>query len=301
MSAASPASPTSPARLDEVAAGRTLRRLAAAPQPPWLHGEVGRRMAERLGIVVKAPARVLDWSGPVGGAAEALQAALPQARIAPVAGDAGAAATATPRGWRQWWPKKTAAMPVAEVPDGQADLVWSNMALHFVAEPRTPMQAWRRALAPEGFLMFSTLGPGSLDLLREVYREQGWLPAHAPFVDMHDLGDMLVESGFADPVMDQETVTLTYRSAEALVSELHGLGANLDPARHPGLRTPRWRDRLLGSLAAHAGSDGRLALRFEVVYGHAFRAQDKGPRVGPESAIGLDEMKLMLRKPRGPA
>lgn len=276
--------------------------MAAAPQPPWLHGEVARRMAERLGIVVKAPARVLDWSGAAGGGAEALQAALPLARITPVAPAGGAASpAAVPRGWRQWWQKRPVALSAADVPVGQADLVWSNMALHFVAEPRGPMTAWRKALAADGFLMFSTLGPGSLDLLREVYREQGWPPPHAPFVDMHDLGDMLVESGFADPVMDQETITLTYGSAVALLEELHGLGANFDPSRHPGLRTPGWRRCLLQALSGAAGPDGRPGLRFEVVYGHAFRAADKGPRVEPESAIGLDEMKLMLRKPRGPA
>jgi len=27
---------------------------------------------------------------------------------------------------------------------------------------------------------------------------------------MHDLGDLMVQQGFSDPVMDQETLTLTY-------------------------------------------------------------------------------------------
>jgi malonyl-CoA O-methyltransferase len=257
-------------------------------------------MAERLAIVMKPPRRVLEWSGRAGGGAAALQAGLPQGQITAVAVEGGAAADTAPRPWwRPWADKGAAALAPGAVPASEADLVWSNMALHFVAEPRQPMAAWRRALAAEGFLMFSTLGPGSLGLLREVYRAGAWGSPHAPFVDMHDLGDMLVESGFADPVMDQETVTLTYASADALVGELRSLGANFDPGRHAGLRTPRWRARLLEALGEHAGPDGRIALGFEVVYGHAFRAPDKGPRVEAESAIGLDEMKLMLRKPRG--
>lgn len=287
-----------PTRLDVQAARRALDRMAALPTP-WLHDEVARRMAERLPIIKQPPREVLDWSGRAGGGVQALRAAAPQARLTLVRGAAPLAA-AEPAWWRRAWPggKGMATLAPAAVPAGSAELVWSNMALHFASEPRAPMAAWRQALASEGFLMFSTLGPGSLGLLSEVYREAGWGSPFAPFVDMHDLGDMLVESGFADPVMDQEILTLTYASPQALLDELHGLGANLDPHRHAGLRTPRWRARLLAALAAQAGADGRIALAFELVYGHAFRAPDKGPQLQPESAIGLDEMKLMLRRPR---
>ena len=66
-------------------------------------------------------------------------------------------------------------------------------------------------------------------------RALGW-PAPTPgFVDMHDLGDMLVAAGFADPVMDQETLTLSWASAEALLAELRTLGGN---ARAGSLRRP---------------------------------------------------------------
>ncbi len=89
---------------------------------------------------------------------------------------------------------------------------------------------------------------------------------------MHDLGDMLVQAGFADPVMDQETITLTWDSPQALLAELRSLGGNASPLRCAGLRTPRWRARLLRPWNERAGADGRLALAFEVVYGHAFKA-----------------------------
>ncbi|HSI56856.1 MAG TPA: biotin synthase [Ideonella sp.] len=283
-------------RLDAAAVRRTVQRLSQQPAP-WLHEEVARRMAERLPIIKQAPRQVLDWSGQAGGGAAALRAASPQARLSEVR--AAAPAAEAPSWWRRAWPAKS--VPVlapGSVPAGAADLVWSNMALHFSPEPRVPMAAWRKALAADGFLMFSTLGPGSLALLRELYRKAGWGSAHAPFVDMHDLGDMLVESGFADPVMDQEILTLTYATPQALIGELQGLGANFDPQRHAGLRTPRWQARLLAALAAQAGPDWRIPLAFEVVYGHAFRAADKGPRVEAEAAIGLDEMKLMLHRSR---
>ena len=153
---------------------------------------------------------------------------------------------------------------------GGGQLLWANMMLHAVADPAALMQRWRRALAVDGFLMFSTLGPDTLAGLRALYRESGWGVAHAAFTDMHDLGDMLVAAGFADPVMDQERLTLTWATPEALLGELRTLGGNADPARFAGLRTPRWRARLLAALRERAAADGRIALEFELIYGHAF-------------------------------
>jgi len=179
-------------------------------------------------------------------------------------------------------------------------MLWSNMALHLCADPQTLFGAWYRALALDGFLMFSTLGPGSLGTLRSLYAARGWGEPFAPFVDMHDLGDMLVQAGFADPVMDQETLTLTWPDAGRALDELRGLGGNMAQGRMPGLRTPRWRQRLLDALSAQArpAADGRIALAFEIVYGHAFRPLPR-PRVAAETALPLDDLRAMVRGGRG--
>ena len=183
------------------------------------------------------------------------------------------------------------------MPAGSAQLVWANMMLHGVPDPAEVMRRWRDALAVDGFLMFSTLGPDTLRSLRALYADAGWGPAHAPFVDMHDLGDMLVQAGFADPVMDQEQLTLTWPDADALLGELRSLGGNADSGRASGLRTPRWRRRLGEAPEGLRGADGRLRLEFEVVYGHAWRVAPK-PRVAAQTAVGLDEMRAMVRAGR---
>ena len=173
------------------------------------------------------------------------------------------------------------------------------MMLHAVPDPERVMQQWRRALAVDGFLMFSTLGPDTLAGMRALYSGAGWGMAHAPFTDMHDLGDMLVGAGFADPVMDQERLTLTWATPEALLAELRTLGTNADPARFGGLRTPRWRTRLLGALRERAGSDGRIALEFELVYGHAFNPLPRAKVTG-ETHVPLDDLRAMVRGARRP-
>lgn len=265
---------------DGAALARTAARLCAAPRAPWLHEEAARRMAERLPLVRRQPELLLDWSGPLGGSADLLRAAYPKAQQHTI-GIAGAPVAAlAPRAPRRWpWPARKGDAPLlaeGEVPAGAAQLVWSNMLLQACVDPRALFAKWHAALAVEGFLMFATLGPGSLPELRAIYRDERWGEPMQALLDMHDLGDMLVFAGFADPVMDQEIVTLTWTDVPALLAELRALGANLSPRRHQGLRTPRWRERLQQALAMTA-QDGRPRLSFELVYGHAFKAAPRAP------------------------
>lgn len=280
--------------LDAQALQRVRRRMAAAPEPPWLHAEVARRMAARLPVVVRKPQTVLDWWSATGASAQVLAAAYPKARCIAVEAEV-AAAPATARPW--WSPhrlRRAGPVPVASdaVAPGQAEMVWANMMLHWVDDPLAEMRRWAAALAVDGMLFFSTLGPGSLASLRALYAGQGWPAPFAPFVDMHDLGDMLVQAGFADPVMDQELVTLTWTSPAALLAELRSLGGNVDRGRHGGLRTPRWHGRLTRLLQPTAPQQPQLA--FEIVYGHAVRPQVRVP-VQARTTVELQDMRSMLR------
>ena len=276
------------------------RRLQGAAQPPWLHGEVARRMAIRLPVIRLQPSRILDWGAFVGASGAVLKQSYPRALRLAVEPDA-MRRDATAAGLQQpWWSPgrwrgaSAQALAADTVAAASGELLWSNMGLHGVIDPQAEMAAWQRALVVDGFLMFSTLGPGTLRGLRELYAAQAWPLPMAPLVDMHDLGDMLVHAGFADPVMDQETITLTWATPQALLTELRQLGGNVDPRRAAGLRTPRWRERLCALLAARATPDGRVALDFEVVYGHAFRPAPR-PRLAAQTQVPLDDMRAMVR------
>lgn len=274
---------------------RVVQRLHRADTAPWLHGEAARRMAERLPIVRMRPDTVLAWAPCVGGGSEVLQKAYPEARVLAVEPEAAARQPAAARPW--WSFRRAPATPLApaELAEGACQLLWSNMGLHGSAEPQAVLRAWHRALAVDGFLMFSTWGASTLQRLRDVYRDAGWPVPQAPLVDMHDLGDMLIEAGFADPVMDQETITLTWADAAAALAELRSLGGNVALGRFPGLRTPRWRDRLAGALLQQArNAEGRIALDFEIVYGHAFRPAPR-PRLAAETQVSVGDMRAMVR------
>jgi malonyl-CoA O-methyltransferase len=299
------ASELSARRLDPVAVNTALRRLARAPEAPWLHAEVARRMAEKLEVILHQPELVIDWWSGLGAGAALLGKAYPKARRVLVEPDAVWAERSRERAQRPWWSaERWTGAPVdvmtssdAGLPSG-AGLIWANMMLHAVVDPAALIEQWQRLLRADGFVMFSCLGPGTLRELRALYERLGWPSPTPGFVDMHDLGDMLVQAGFADPVMDQETLTLTWSNPRALLDELRSLGANAAPDRAQGLRTPRWRARLERELESLAAPDGTLGLSFEVAYGHAFKA---APRLRPGEAttVSLDDMRAMVRSSHG--
>ena len=256
-------------------------------------------MAERLPVIKLQPVRVLDWGAFLGDSRAVLAQAYPQAQLIAIEPDAARRDATAAALHRPWWSAWRGQAPQVRCPDALApaagELLWSNMGLHGQLDPQATMAQWHRALAVDGFLMFSTLGPGTLRSLTELYAAASWPLPMAPLVDMHDLGDMLVEAGFADPVMDQETVTLTWPTPQALLAELRQLGGNVDPRRAPGLRTPRWRAQLCQHLAARAGADNRIAMDFELIYGHAFRPVPRA-RLAARTEVPLEDMRAMVRR-----
>jgi malonyl-CoA O-methyltransferase len=286
--------------LDPVAVEASLRRSARAETPPWLHREVARRMAERLQLIRLRPAQILDWWGWLGAGGDLLDQAYPQARrivVEPTPALRARSEALSKRPWwsaRRWQSGSPRVIGEADELPGGSQLVWANMMLHAVADPAALFARWRQALQAEGFVMFSCLGPGTLRELRALYQRLGWGEPTPSFVDMHDLGDMLVHAGFADPVMDQELLTLQWREAGALLDELHGLGGNASPQRFAGCRTPRWRARLLREIDALADAQGRISMSFEVAYGHAFRPATRA-RVAEVTNVSLADMREIIR------
>jgi malonyl-CoA O-methyltransferase len=176
-------------------------------------------------------------------------------------------------------------------------MLWANMQLHLHPEPQSLLRQWHDALQIDGFLMFSALGPDALHELHALYRDLAWPPPGPQWTDMHDWGDMLVQSGFAEPVMDMERITLTYATAEALIAELRTLGRNLNPLRPTACKGRGWQARLIRAIQDHwprRGPEGQFCLTFEIVYGHALKAKPRSP-MDTTTCISLGEMKNMLR------
>jgi malonyl-CoA O-methyltransferase len=241
--------------------GRAAKTYADAAR---VEAEVASRMLERLDYLKLAPRRILDAGcGPSREAAGLLarysQAGLVELDFSLEMLRAG------PQRRRLFRRNRRTALcadfehlPLA---DGSIDLVWSSMALHWALEPLRAFKEFARVLAPGGLVMFSTLGP---DTLKEL-RAAGAGRVHR-FIDMHDLGDMLVAAGFSAPVMDMEMLTFTYSDGEALLTDLRASGQTCARADRPrGLSGKRFGRDLRHALGEHPSAS------FEIVYGHAWK------------------------------
>jgi malonyl-CoA O-methyltransferase len=285
-----------------------VRQLFTRPQrlteSDFLRREIAARMQERLALVRLTPLHVLDAGCGEGADLMPLQKRYPAAQVLGIDAAAAmvhkaratqsAASSALNKLMAQWLPVRPtgAAMlcgDFARLPVGpqSIDLIWSNLALHWHPSPDQVFAEWRRVLRVDGLLMFSCFGPDTFKQLRSAFAAVDPSPRILPFVDMHDFGDMLVEAGFSTPVMDMETITVTYRSIDKLLAEVRALGGNPLATRARGLtgRT-RWQE-MKDQLEQLRASDGTIALTFEVIYGHAFRPAPKTTSRG-ESIIRLD-------------
>ena len=295
---------TAPPTIDPIAALRWQR--SAPRRSPWLHDEVGRRMEDRLQWIMQKPDAWCSWEPLYGGLAAHQQVAerYPQAAQTIVENQPAHEAALREQLATPWWNRwRQPKLQWGHPPAGSMNMLWANMALHNHPNPQLLLQTWHQMLAVGGFVMFSCLGPDTLQELRAVYAQQGWPVASHQFTDMHDWGDMLVQAGFAEPVMDMERITLSYSDASKLRAELRELGRNLHPARFAGLRGRQWLAQLDLSLArqlARADEEGRLVVTFEVIYGHAFKPQPRVKLEG-ESRISEQDMRQMLRQGRLPS
>ena len=289
-----------PSAIDPRAVRRHFARAAASyDAAAVLQREVGARMMERLDVMRLAPAVILDAGCGTGLALPALAARYPQARR--VAVDIALpmlAATrartrerrsivervlatfrAPARGAPSLVCADVAALPFAA---GAFGLVWSNLTLQWAAEMPRAIAEFHRVLETGGLVTFTTFGPDTLKELRAAFESVDAHPHVARFTDMHDIGDLLVHAGFADPVMQMEILTLTYSDARSMARDLKAIGAtNVAQWRRRGLTGRRRFERALAALEAMPGrtAEGRIPATFEVIYGHAWKA---APRRTPE-------------------
>jgi len=246
-----------------------------------LQQEVQSALLERLEFYLEMPQRVLDIGAGTGRGSALLKQRYPKAEV--IAVDLALPMLRAARrhsGWLRPFQRVCAEATRLPFPDHSVDLLYSNLCFQWVDDLATLFGECMRVLKPGGFMTFSSFGPDTLMELRAAWAEADQQPHVGRFLDMHDVGDAMLNAGLRDPVLDVFRYTLTYSEPRKLLEELQGLGAtNADRDRPRGL-TGKARYRRMLAAYETMRVDGRIPATWEVVSAHAW-----GPPIGQPRRI----------------
>ncbi|NNL06926.1 MAG: malonyl-ACP O-methyltransferase BioC [Gammaproteobacteria bacterium] len=248
-----------------------------------LQKEVCSRLLDRLDYIRLAPRMILDAGAGTGEAVAPLMKRYKKSRLIALDLSEQMLARALAHGSLLRRPEPVCA-DIEQLPfrENCFDLVFSNLTLQWCNDLPLTLQGLLRVLKPGGLLMFTTFGPDTLKELRACWRQLDDAVHVNQFTDMHDVGDGLLQAGFADPVMEAETITVKYRTIDKLMADLRAIGANATAqGGRAGLTTPSMLDGLRQAYDAYRVDD-LLPASYEVVYGHAWK-----PEAGRDNETGL--------------
>ena len=264
-----------------------------------LQREVGTRLLERLDYIRLQPHTIADIGTGTGHLSKALAQRFKKARV-----------IATDLAPNMVRAARRHAAPLARLLHRQSfvccdaerlpfapqavDMIFSNLTLQWCSDLDKVFAEFRRLLKPGGLALFSTFGPDTLKELRDSWAAADKAVHVGAFIDMHDIGDALLRSGFADPVMDAERFTLT---VYGVMNELKALGAHNAATGRPRTLTGKGRLRAMAAAYERYRDNGILPASFEVVYGLAWAPAVSAVNTREEGVVKIPLSALQRRTP----
>jgi len=259
-----------------------------------LQHEVGRRMLERLDLIKLQSTTIIDIGAGTGRQTRLLAKRYPHSRVIALDLASGMLRQARKQlgWWQRWQGRQNFVCADAErlpLTDNSTDLIFSNVTLQWCDDLDRVFAEFNRVLRPGGLLLFSSFGPDTLHELRHSWQSVDPHNHVNAFIDMHDIGDALLRSGLGDPVMDMEMITLTYKDLRSLMSELKIIGAhNVTSGRPRGLTGRQRLQQLTTAYENFRTPDNLLPASYEVIYGHAWKSENKNSSDEPGSLRQAD-------------
>lgn len=274
--------------LDRQQARRAFEKAADGyDEAAVLQQEIGRRLLERLDVIHCDPGRILDLGAGTGACARSLMQRYPLADI--IALDIAHAMlrkTQARIGDTRYLTCVCADGERLPFADNSFDFIFSNLMLQWCTELIPVFTELRRVLRPGGLLLFTSFGPDTLMELRASWSDVDDYTHVNSFIDMHNVGDALVTTRWAEPVIDAERITVTYREVGTLMQDLKHIGAHNVTRQRPRGLTGRQRMNKMIAAYEQFREDGVLPASYEVVYGHAWAPNEKNPAVAiPEVSL----------------
>ncbi len=252
-----------------------------------LQREVADRMLEKLDLVLDLkPQRILDAGSGTGYATRHLERRFKKSQI--IVLDFAEQMLLQAKTQKKWLSRQQflcADVMQLPVQAESIDLAFSNLTLQWCGDLKAALFELRRILQPGGLLTFSTLGAETLYELRQSWMAVDDQPHVNSFLDLHEIGDAMVQAGFSEPVVSVDRITLTYDNLRTVLGDLKGLGANsivAEDSKESGktsshtsglMGKSQWKT-LSAAYEAFRTTEGKLPATWEVVYGHAWVAEE---------------------------
>lgn len=281
-------------KLDRIAMRQAFANAAKSyDAAAVLQREVAGRLLERFDYIKATPSVIVDIGAGTGEHTASLAKRFARSKVIGIDVAEPMLKQLKKRStWRRPLRAVCADMQKLPLASNSVDLIFSNLALQWCESLEATFKEFNRVLRPGGFALFSTFGPDTLKELRHSWSVVDNRTHVHNFIDMHDIGDAMLRSGLAEPVMDVENFTLTYADVFSLMHELKAIGAhNVENDRQRGL-TGRGRINALQNAYAQFKQDGILPASYEVVYGHAWANPDASQQPQDNSQqVSVDMLK----------
>ena len=256
-----------------------------------LQKEVCKRLLEKLDVVRLSPEWVLDAGTGTGEAVKALQKKYKKCELVLFDLSESMLKRSVKQGVIFRKPHQVCgnieSLPFA---DQSFDLLFSNLAMQWCNDLGSAITEFKRVLKPGALLQFATFGPDTLKELRASWKKVDAAVHVNSFIDMHDIGDALLQAGFAEPVMESEIITVNYKEVDTLMQDLRDIGANVTANGHrQGLLTHNMLKKLREAYELYRQNDV-LPASYEIIYGHAWVSE-----VEKEEKLSLGNVRVNFK------
>ena len=245
-----------------------------------LQNEVCNRLLEKLEIVKITPKFILDAGAGTGKAIPALFDRYRKAQVVALDLSENMLEQSSRHGGFFRSPHLVCA-DIEKLPfaDDSFDLIFSSLSMQWCNDLDAALLEAKRVLKPGGLFVFSTFGPDTLKELRHSWAQVDEASHVNHFIDMHDIGDALLQGGYAEPVMEAEIMTVTYDSVDAIMYDLKAIGANITASSSSQVSSNKG---LMGKSVLQTvrrsyesfRRDNVLPATYEIIYGHAWKAEN---------------------------
>ncbi len=258
-----------------------------------LQGDIRKELLQRLEYFAINPKRVVDLGCGTGDALHFLKERYKQAEVLGL--DISLQMLSCVVKKKRWFEprKKIICGDMEKLPlaTQSVDCVFSNMAMQWANDPVVMLQECKRIILPGGLLHISTLGPGTLMELRHCWQMEDEHLRVNDFLDVPSWGEMLLQVGFDDPVLDVDRITLKFSDGRAVMEYLKKIGAvNHRHDRQQGMMGKKLLNRVIENYESFR-IDDYVPATFEVVYAHAWSVKKESGGTSGEFSICPSEIK----------